>query len=313
MGFRRNRGAVYAVESRDLADLLQIVQVEHRHTAGGSRCVPCTAADRRNRRSRSRSRLAAHFGPLQYLVRRIGWNFLGERYQTIIATPPAIARQTRMENRNFVMAVFSLFPDHQDVEGVRQHRRTALSGRPLASGGGPSSAASRNTLCVLGSTVMVRAPRSVGTVSTGSYLPFTCLTMLSVPSPPLELNARPVPGSKPAPSGPGADRRGRDHLHRGDVGHRHHLVAADREELLVLDVDGQAGRTFARRQRSAPGHVRLGRIDLDDLARVFEIDVELAGAIHRAELRLAAQREGLRHLVGLGIDGRGIVGPAVER
>src|ERR1035441_6948540 len=53
--------------------------------------------------------------------------------------------------------------------------------------------------CVVGSTVMVRAPRSVVTVSTASYLPLTALTMVMVPSP-LELNARPE--SKPAPSTP---------------------------------------------------------------------------------------------------------------
>src|ERR1035438_9046277 len=53
--------------------------------------------------------------------------------------------------------------------------------------------------CVVGSTVMVRAPRSVVTVSTASYLPLTGLTMVMVPSP-LELKARPE--SKPAPSAP---------------------------------------------------------------------------------------------------------------
>src|SRR5471032_2957274 len=79
-------------------------------------------------------------------------------------------------------------------------------GRPffwpsLASGAGPYSAASRYTLCVFSSTAMVRAPRSVGTLSTASYLPLTSLTMVSVPSP-LELKARPGPGSKPPPSVP---------------------------------------------------------------------------------------------------------------
>ena len=38
------------------------------------------------------------------------------------------------------------------------------------------------------STVIVRAPRSVFTVSTGSHFPFTSLTIVSVPSP-FELNA----------------------------------------------------------------------------------------------------------------------------
>ena len=48
---------------------------------------------------------------------------------------------------------------------------------------------------------MVRAPRSVVTVSTASHFPLTFLTMVNVPSP-LELKARPVPGSNPAASGP---------------------------------------------------------------------------------------------------------------
>src|SRR5580700_4664014 len=70
-----------------------------------------------------------------------------------------------------------------------------------ASGAGPNSAASKYTRWFFESTVIVRAPRSVGTLSTVWYFPSTSLTTLSVPSPPLELNARPRPESKPAPSG----------------------------------------------------------------------------------------------------------------
>src|ERR1039458_8434557 len=81
-----------------------------------------------------------------------------------------------------------------------------IGGRALlpasAAGAGPYSAASRYTRWFLESTVMVRAPRSVGTFSTFWYLPLTSLMMLSVPSPPLELKARPRPGANPAPSAP---------------------------------------------------------------------------------------------------------------
>ena len=48
--------------------------------------------------------------------------------------------------------------------------------------------------CVFGSNVMVRAPRSVWTVSIVVYFPPTFFTIVSVPSP-FELNARPVLGS----------------------------------------------------------------------------------------------------------------------
>ena len=48
---------------------------------------------------------------------------------------------------------------------------------------------------------MVRARSSVETESTASYLPLTSFTMVKVPSPPLELKARPSVESKPAASG----------------------------------------------------------------------------------------------------------------
>ena len=40
-----------------------------------------------------------------------------------------------------------------------------------------------------------------------------------------------------------------------------------------------------------PRHGRLGGVDLDDLAAVLEIDVDLPGAIRRALFRFSAERE----------------------
>ena len=127
---------------------------------------------------------------------------------------------------------------------------------------------------------------------------------------PLELKAR--PGIEARAIGARADRRSRDHLHRSDIGDGHHLVAAHAEQLLVLHVDGQAGRTFARSQRGAAGHGGFGGVDLHDFAGVFDIDVELARAIHGAVLGLLADRESGDDLIGLGVDGGGIVGPAIQ-
>src|SRR5205807_7128405 len=72
----------------------------------------------------------------------------------------------------------------------------------VAGGGGPKSAVARKTLCVLVSTVIVRAPLCVGTLSTTLNLSGeSSWTMVNVPSP-FELNAKPVPGSKPLASTP---------------------------------------------------------------------------------------------------------------
>src|ERR1035437_882700 len=103
--------------------------------------------------------------------------------------------------------------------------------------------------------------------------------------------------------GAGTNRWGGDHLHGGDIGDGHHLVAAHAEQLLVLDVDGQAGRAFARGQRGAAGHAGLGGVDLHDFARVLDIDIELACAIYYAVFGFFADRETADDLIVLGVDG----------
>src|SRR5260370_18351987 len=108
------------------------------------------------------------------------------------------------------------------------------------------------------------------------------------------------------------NRRSRDGFHGGDIGDCHHLVAAYAEEFFVLYIDGQAGRAFARGKRGAAGHAGFGGVDLDHFAGVFDVDVDLAGAIHGAVLGLFADREGGDDLIVLGVDGGGVVGPAIH-
>ena len=94
-----------------------------------------------------------------------------------------------------------------------------------------------------------------------------------------------MPGSKPAASGPPPIGGVPTTFKFLDIDDRHRLaVAADREQLLVLDVDGEAGGSLAAgRERDAPRDRGLGGVDLDDFARAFQVDVQLAGAIRRAE------------------------------
>src|SRR5204862_5143537 len=91
--------------------------------------------------------------------------------------------------------------DH--LERVRQDRWTRPRAVGRASGGGPNFAVGMYTACVFSSSVIVRAPRAVGTVSMTSYLSgFTSCTTVTVPSAPFELNAFCLRSSNAAPSTP---------------------------------------------------------------------------------------------------------------
>ena len=63
----------------------------------------------------------------------------------------------------------------------------------VGAGGGPNSAVTRKTRCVFGSSVIVRAPLCVATLSTTvNFCGESSWTTVSVASPPFELKAKSV-------------------------------------------------------------------------------------------------------------------------
>src|SRR5262249_28746707 len=109
-----------------------------------------------------------------------------------------------------------------------------------------------------------------------------------------------------------ADRRSGDYLESADVDHGHHFVAAGGEENLVFRVDGQASGAVARGERSAPGDFRFRAVDLEGLARSFDIDVDLAGAIDGAEFRRGADWKCSDHVAGFGIDSSSVIARVID-
>src|SRR6185312_12196844 len=76
------------------------------------------------------------------------------------------------------------------------------------------------------------------------------------------------------------------------IRHDHPAVGADREQSMADSIYCEARRPLARRQRPDVLDLALAQIDLSELARSFEIDVEPALAIDNGELGVAAQRDG---------------------
>ena len=76
-------------------------------------------------------------------------------------------------------------------------------------------------------------------------------------------------------------------------------VAGDYLERLLdlldydgdIDLDVEAGRAIARRERSTSRYCRFCSIDLHDLARLFDVDIDLSSAIHCAEFRTRPDRK----------------------
>ena len=79
------------------------------------------------------------------------------------------------------------------------------------------------------------------------------------------------------------------------------LLSQPEKMTAGLGVHRHAGRFFARRERPLVEHRERLRIDLHHFALVFDIDVDVALAIGRRELRLPFQRHrsGQRSLLGV--------------
>ena len=78
-------------------------------------------------------------------------------------------------------------------------------------------------------------------------------------------------------------------------------------------IDGEAAGAVAGRDGIALRHQRVLGIDLDDFVLVFDVDEDVAFAVHLRELGLAA--EGNRrgdHVAGLGVDRGRVAAAAVE-
>src|SRR6185295_14295015 len=80
-----------------------------------------------------------------------------------------------------------------------------------------------------------------------------------------------------------------------------------------LRVERQPGRLDARAERILLHDRRLRRVDLDDLAGVLDVDVDVPLAVGDRELRLAGQGNRRRNAHGLGVDRRRVLRAAVER
>src|ERR1019366_2839909 len=202
-----------------------------------------------------------------------------------------------------------LLADYDDVEGVGQHRR---AGRFLAFLGGRGRA-------VFGGQHVDAVRRRVHRHGAGAALGghgvhgfIFAVDRFDDGHGAFAVGTERQAGIEARAIGAGANRRRGDHFHGGDIGDGHHLIAAHAEELLVLDVDGQAGWAFTRGKRGAARHDRLGGVDLHNLAGIFDIDVEFAGAVHHAILRLLTDREGGYDLIVPGVDGGGVVAPAIH-
>ena len=159
-----------------------------------------------------------------------------------------------------------LLPDYQDVEAVREYRRAALLAF-LGFRRGPVFGGQQVDAMQLFDPPSWCGRRVGGHVVHGFVLAVHQLHDAQRAVAAVGAERQAGAGIEAGAIGARPDGRSRDHFQRRNIDHGHHLVAADREELLVLHVDGQPGRAFARRQLGAARHGGFGGIDLHDLAR----------------------------------------------
>ena len=193
---------------------------------------------------------------------------------SLIATPTIYYLMTR-RRRDGLSRARRYFPNSRTMNepGTTVGRGRGCSA--VGAGAGPYSAVTTKTWWVLGSSSMVRAPRAVGTVSTTVYLSAdSCLTTVNVPSA-VRGEDESGPGIVADRVGAASDRDRRDDLPVLEVRHDHDLVA-DAEEALVLEIDGQAARAFAGRDRPARLDLERLGVEGDDLALVLVVDEDRA-------------------------------------
>ena len=106
-------------------------------------------------------------------------------------------------------------------------------------------------------------------------------------------------------------RRG-DHFAGISVNDSHDFIVAAGQQAAVRGVDGHARGAFARSQRPGSRDYQRFGIDLLNLAFVFEVDVDVAGAVGRREFGLAAEGDGGQHVAGDGVNCGGILAEAVH-
>ena len=137
----------------------------------------------------------------------------------------------------------------------------------------------------------------------------SCTTVM-LPSP-FEVNASWCCRVESAGVDAGADGGGGDDLARFGVYDGHDLVAAAGEESLVHAIDRQTGWIFTGSQRPVRIDGERLWIEDDDLALVFDVDVDTT-AIDDTGLGLTAEVDGANDVSVGRIDHRGVGGPAVE-
>src|SRR4051812_38387866 len=109
-----------------------------------------------------------------------------------------------------------------------------------------------------------------------------------------------------------ADWRSRKNLAAVGIHYSHHLVVASNKQTAILAIHGEPAGTLAGRERPFRFHFKLVGIDLNEFARVFIVDEDLALGVADRKFGLAAELDRAQNLAVACIDSRRVVAPAVE-
>src|SRR5438132_303500 len=80
----------------------------------------------------------------------------------------------------------------------------------------------------------------------------------------------------------------------------------------MATVDGEPRGAVTWRYRPAVQDRQGFGVDLDDLALILDIDVDVPAPVRSGEFRPAAQRDGARHFLRAGVNGGAVLAAAVE-
>ena len=109
------------------------------------------------------------------------------------------------------------------------------------------------------------------------------------------------------------DRQCRDGFSGLIIRDRQNTAPATAEQAMMRGVDRHGDRLFARSSGPSPGHRCRLRVDLDDLADIGQIGIDLAIARRNAIFRLAAEVDVRDPLPRNGIDNRRGMRVTIER
>ncbi len=92
----------------------------------------------------------------------------------------------------------------------------------------------------------------------------------------------------------------------------HDFFIADGEEAAIGNVDGEAGRRFARRERPVVEFLEALRVNVIQVGSILVVDIDAALAVSSGEFGLAIERDRASYRAISGVDGGGVLAAAVE-